>query len=157
MTKIQRVTFSLLLVLAACSPKVHNGGYIGEEDIKSEITVGQTTKDQVQDKLGSPSSRSDFGPETWYYIDNRQETWAFMAPEVVKQDVVGIVFDKNGVVSSVQNYNIKDGQQFAMEKKVTPTEGHTFGFFEQLLGNIGRFNNPNPNSDTAAPGRRPGQ
>jgi outer membrane protein assembly factor BamE (lipoprotein component of BamABCDE complex) len=156
MKQNQIVNIFLLLTLAACSTKVSNGGYVHDGDIKDEIVIGQTTKDQVKDKLGSPSSQSTFGAETWYYITNRQETVAFFKPEIVKQDVVSVEFDATGIVSKVSTFNKDDGQQFAMEKQTTPTEGHTLGFFEQLLGNIGRFNHPTDGSDTSAPGRKPG-
>jgi outer membrane protein assembly factor BamE (lipoprotein component of BamABCDE complex) len=156
MKQFHIVNMVFLVALAACSPKVSNGGYAQESEIKDQIVVGQTTKDQVREKLGSPSSQSEFGNETWYYIANRQETVAFLAPQIVKQEVVSVEFDNAGVVSKINNYNKTDGQQFALEKQTTPTEGHTLGFFEQLLGNIGRFNHPVDGSDTVAPGRKPG-
>ena len=156
MRLIGPILFLSGLVLFACSPKVSNGGYVKEADFKEQIIAGQTTKDQVREKFGSPSSQSSFGNETWYYITNRQETYAFLKPEVVQQDVVCIKFDNAGVVSGIQSFNKNDGQSFDIAKRTTPTEGHTLGFFEQILGNIGRFNKPDNGSNTAAPGRRPG-
>ncbi len=150
------LTSIFLLALAACSPKVAAGGYVHDGDLKDQLVVGQTTKDQVKEKLGSPSSQSTFGNETWYYITNRQETVAIFKPEIVTQNVVSIEFDSTGLVSKVNNFSQKDGEEFAMVRQTTPTEGHTLGFFEQLLGNIGRFNHPSDGSDTAAPGRKPG-
>jgi len=130
MKRIHIVNLILLLALAACSPKVANGGYVHDGDIKDQLVVGQATKDQVKEKLGSPSAQSSFGTETWYYITNRQETVAFFKPEIVKQDVVRIEFDSAGLVSKVDTYNKNDGESFAMVKQTTPTEGHTLGFFE---------------------------
>ena len=142
-----------MLALAGCSPKVYSGGYVSENPIKDEVAVGQT-KDQVKEKLGSPSSQSSFGDEAWYYISDKQEMLAFFKPEVVQQDVTRIQFDATGLVSKVETYDLKDGEKVAMVSRTTPTEGHTLGFFEQTLGNLGRFNAPSNNS--SAPGRRPG-
>lgn len=149
---IKPALFAMLLLLAACDPKVESGGYLEESSIKDRVVVGQTTRDEVAASLGSPSSQSSFGKETWYYISNRKETYAFLKPEIAAQDVTRIEFDTNGVVSAVETYDKNNGQEFDLVKRTTPTEGHTLGFVEQVLGNIGRFNS---SKDTAAPGRRP--
>ena len=145
----------LLLLLAACSPKVDNGGYVRDGAIKDQLVVGQSTREDVKTKLGSPSSQSSFGDETWYYISDRKEAYAFLKPEIVQQDVVSVVFNANGVVSELRNYNIDNSKDFDIVQRTTPTEGHTLGFFEQVLGNVGRFNRPG-NDNTVAPGRKPG-
>ncbi len=149
MTRFQPVKLLLCLVflaLAACSPKVDNRGYMKDGDVKDKIIVGKSTKDEVIVELGSPSAKSSFGAETWYYISSRQETVAFFKSEVVDQNVVRIEFNSEGVVSSVGNYNKENAKDFDLVKRTTPTEGHSMGVMEQFLGNIGRFNAPASNT-----------
>jgi outer membrane protein assembly factor BamE (lipoprotein component of BamABCDE complex) len=67
---------------------------------------------------------------------------------------VRIVFDDAGLVKSVEHYDQSASKEFALAKRVTPTEGHSMNAIEQILGNIGRFNRGGDTS--AAPGRRPG-
>lgn len=156
MKPFQPVTFFLLaglLAIAACDPKVANRGYVADRVIKEEIVAGRDSKDDVTGLLGSPSSISTYGAETWYYITSRQETVAFFAPEVVSQDVVRITFDGSGIVSSVETYNLSNSEDISISKRVTPTEGHELGFMEQLLGNIGRFNKDKEGNSGSA--RRP--
>jgi outer membrane protein assembly factor BamE (lipoprotein component of BamABCDE complex) len=129
-----------LLVLAACSPKEQIHGYMKQGEIKERLVIGQTTKDEVQAVLGSPSSQSTFGEDSWYYIWSRRETVAFFAPETVEQNVVRIVFDASGVVNRVEAFDKTDGKPIDLAKRVTPTEGHSMGIMEQFLGNLGRFN-----------------
>lgn len=146
-----------LLLLASCAPKVDTMGYVNDIDLKEAVVVGTTTKDQVKDKLGSPSSQSTFGDEAWYYISDRKEAVGFLKPEITDQHVVRIQFNSAGVVSEVKQYSKDDAKDFAIAKRTTPTEGHELGFFEQLIGNIGRFNKPSDGStDSAAPGRQAG-
>lgn len=145
----------IFLALGACSPKVDAGGYVNETNVKEQIFPGKTTREEVQNLMGSPSSQSSFGNETWYYITNRKEGYAFLKPEVVQQDVVSIEFDQAGIVNKVESYDRNSGQEFDLVKRTTPTEGHSLGFFEQALGNVGRFNKPG-GTGTMAPGRRPG-
>lgn len=149
----QIVMIFLVTGLAACSPKVDNRGYVSGMEWKDRVIPGQTTKDEVQAFFGSPSSQSIFGNDTWYYITQRKETTAFLPTEVAQQHVVRIEFDSAGVVSSVQNFSEQDAKDFDVVKRTTPTEGHTLGFFEQVVGNIGRFNRPGGGS-SPSPGRR---
>lgn len=141
--------------VTACDPKVDTGGYVSEAPIKELISAGKSTRDEVLSKLGSPSSQSSFGEETWYYITDRKEAYAFLKPEVVEQEVTRITFDPSGVVSKVETYNKDDGAEFSLVKRTTPTEGHQLGFFEQIVGNIGRFNHPDSGTGVT-PGRKGG-
>lgn len=131
---------SILLVAASCSPIVEARGHVGIEDMIAEIKPQQTTREEVLQKLGSPTSTSDFGTQTWYYIYAKREVRAFLKPEVVEQKVVSIEFDAGETVSKIDTYGLEDTKKIDSVKRVTPTEGHSLGFVEQILGNIGRFN-----------------
>jgi outer membrane protein assembly factor BamE (lipoprotein component of BamABCDE complex) len=144
MNKIQILI--CLTTLAACSPKVETQGYMKEGDIKSQVAVGQSMREDVREKLGSPSAQSSFGNETWYYISSRKETTGFFKPELVEQDVTRIEFGTDGRVASVQTFDKSQSREFDLVKRTTPTEGHQLGFMEQVLGNIGRFNKPGGSS-----------
>jgi len=145
----------ILMLTIGCSPKIDNGGYVREGEIKDLIVVGQSTKDEVKSKLGSPSAQSSFGDDSWYYVTSRKETVAFLRPEIVDQNVARIEFNNAGIVSKIDTYTKNDSEDFAIAKRTTPTEGHTMGFFEQVLGNVGRFNAPGGDNSVAA-GRKPG-
>jgi outer membrane protein assembly factor BamE (lipoprotein component of BamABCDE complex) len=142
-----------LLALAACGPKIDNRGYVSNLAFQEQVKPGQTTKDEVLANFGSPSAQSSFGEESWYYISARKETTAFLKPELAQQQVVRIHFDANGVVSKLEQFSEKDSEEFTLAKRITPTEGHSLGFFEQIIGNIGRFNKGGDSG--VAPGRRP--
>ena len=142
------LAFLFIVFLTACSPKIQELGYAEDAslDWKTAIVVGQTSKQEVLAKFGSPSTRSDFGAETWYYISARKEGVGFMKPKVVKDEITDIQFDANGVVSAVNFYNKDDAQQIAIVTRTTPTEGHSLSFIDQTLGNLGRFNKPTEDS-----------
>jgi outer membrane protein assembly factor BamE (lipoprotein component of BamABCDE complex) len=150
-----RLLIALLLPIAACSPKVDNKGYVKQSDLSAEIVVGKTSKQEILENFGSPSSQSSFGSETWYYINNRLETMAFLKPDVVEQDITRIEFDTAGIVSKLENFGSDKITDVKTISRTTPTEGHTMGFIEQTLGNVGRFNKPGSASGSVAPGRQP--
>lgn len=144
----------IVVTLSACEPMVDQRGHISETSLKEKVFVSSTTKDEVQREFGSPSSKSSFGDETWYYIRTRKESQAFFKPEIVSQQVTQIVFDEAGTVASVKEYDLKDGKPVTIVSQTTPTEGHSLGFVEQLIGNLGRFNKP---MDRKAGMRPPGR
>lgn len=141
-SRISAIAGSLVLgaTLAACGPQVSN---LGNKPLATElarIQPGEQTRSQVQEILGSPSSRSLYGEEVWFYIGGTREVVAFFAPEETDRNVVAIAFDEQGVVREVRKLGLEDGEDVAMSKKKTPTAGHDMTVVEQMVGNIGRFN-----------------
>jgi outer membrane protein assembly factor BamE (lipoprotein component of BamABCDE complex) len=139
----------LVLMLASCDPIVNTRGHRWEETDFRQIIEGQSTRDDVRAVLGSPSAEADFNGNIWYYITARKEAVAFLAPEVTSQQVAAVEFSADGFVERVTTYDTEDRNAVVVVGKTTPTEGKTFGFMEQFVGNIGRFNAPG--------GRAPGQ
>jgi len=111
------------------------------EDLK-QIIVGQSRTDDVAALLGSPTSKSNFGDETWYYITVRKERSGMFSPEVTAQDVTAIRFDKTSTVADILEYKKEAGKPVELVSKTTTTEGHSVTFLEQMLGNFGKFNAP---------------
>ena len=148
-TQLVNVIFIIASLLAtACSPKVENRGYVKQGNWKDAVIVGQTSKQEVFDKFGSPSAQSSFGDETWYYVSSRKEAIGFLKPKVVEQEAVDIAFDTAGVVSSLNIYNKDNAREIDLVKRTTPTEGHSLSFIDQTLGNLGRFNKPGSESSS---------
>jgi outer membrane protein assembly factor BamE (lipoprotein component of BamABCDE complex) len=125
--------------LAACAPMIDTRGNMPPPEVVSTIQPGVTTRTQVSQLLGSPSSVGTFNDRTWYYIGRKTETIAFLSPEVTEQQVLVIKFDEAGVVQDFEKRGMETAREVAMNDRETPTAGHSLGFFEQLFGNIGRF------------------
>ncbi len=141
-SRISAVAGILLLgsALAACSPQVTTVGNKPLNTDLAQIKPGQQTRSEVQQILGSPSSRSLYGEEVWFYIGGTREVVAFLKPEETERNVVAIAFDDKGVVKDVRALGLEDGENVAMSAKKTPTAGHNMTIVEQMVGNIGRFN-----------------
>lgn len=134
-------TVIVLSTVTACAPRVDTrGNAILIEDVAT-IEPGTHTRDHVFNKLGSPSSSSTFNDDAWYYISERTETTAFLAPEIIDRQVIAIKFDDHGVVTSVDVYNKDNAEIVEPVDRITPTAGNQLGLIEQLLSNVGRFNN----------------
>lgn len=141
-----KISFLFLLGLAGCAT-IDIRGHEVEPDQLAKIKVGETTKQQVAQLLGTPSSVSPFGNKTWIYVFERTQRRAFLSPSVVESNITRIEFDEKDHVKSLESLTEKDKQVVAHVQRSTPTSGHTFGVVEQIFGNVGRFNGKDPDND----------
>ncbi len=140
MSQLRRISgLAVAAALAACAPMIDTRGNMPPIEVISTIQPGVTTRTQVSQLLGSPSTVATFNDRTWYYIGRKTETVAFLQPELTDQQVLVIKFDEAGVVQDFEKRGMETAREVAMNERETPTAGHSLGFFEQLFGNIGRF------------------
>lgn len=133
------LTFGLLgLGLTGCSPIVAQRGNLVEDVRLAQIQAGQTTREQVQYVLGSPTSTGVIDGSTWYYIGRRTEQTAFLDAEVTQERIVRVRFDEGGTVQEIKELTSADAAYVEPVARVTPTVGHDLNFFEQLLGNLSK-------------------
>ncbi|MGH6903863.1 MAG: outer membrane protein assembly factor BamE [Geminicoccaceae bacterium] len=130
------------LALSACVPQVSNHGYRLDEAALAQVEAGRTSREQVLQLLGSPSSVTTFDGSVWYYVGQRTERLSFYQEEVVNQDIVAIVFDDVGTVSQIERHGLDRAQEVSLVDRETPTAGSELTVLEQFIGNIGRFNPP---------------
>ncbi|MBM3571919.1 MAG: outer membrane protein assembly factor BamE [Alphaproteobacteria bacterium] len=130
----------LAAMTAACAPTVNVRGNTPEDNLISAIRAGVTTRDQVRDQLGSPSSIATFDDNVWYYISKKTEQVAFFTPKVLEQRVVVLRFNDTGRVAEIKKLTLPDAVDVSLVVRETPTAGHNLTLMEQLVGNLGRFN-----------------
>jgi len=126
--------------LSACAPVVHTRGNMVEDDRLQEIVPGLSTVDDVLFVLGTPSTVAPFDEQTWYYIGQVTEQTAFYQPEVVERRVIKLVFDDTGLLGEIDDLSLDEGQDVEFVARETPTMGRQMTFLEQMIGNLGRFN-----------------
>lgn len=129
----------LAVALGACSSRVAVRGNLPEPEQVVAVQPGESSREDVQRILGSPSTLSTFQDATWYYIGERTEQVAFFAPDVVERSVLVVTFNDAGLVDDTKLFTVEDGQEIAMVDRTTPTEGNELTIWQQLIGNIGRF------------------
>ncbi len=130
---------TLSLGLVACQGRVNVHGNAPEPEQIAEIVPGTHTRLDVEQILGSPSSVSMFDNEVWYYIGTRTETLAFFAPEVMDRKVLVVRFDAGGVVRDWEEFDKERGREVEIVDRKTPTLGNEITIWDQIVGNIGRF------------------
>jgi|TARA_R110002072_G_scaffold49863_19_gene135046 outer membrane protein assembly factor BamE (lipoprotein component of BamABCDE complex) len=138
-----RITSGLLLVallgLSACEYQVNVRGNMLDPDDVAEVLPGVSNRGDVSELLGSPSTVSTFEDQTWYYIGQRTEQLAFLAPETTDRSVLVVKFDDAGLVETTRLYTVEDGKVITPNTRKTPTQGNELTIIQQLIGNLGRF------------------
>jgi len=116
-------------------------GYQIDEQSLDKVKIGSTTKQEALALLGTPSTTSTIGGDAWYYIGQKMtRALAFMPAKLTDQNVLAIYFDKNGKVSRIANYGMKDGKIFDFVSQTTPTGGREPDFLKNVFAGLLRFN-----------------
>jgi len=127
------------VTLAGCEAPKRVHGNMPEEDEVAEIRAGEDTQGDVVDVLGAPSTRAPFAEETWYYIGSKKKQIAFFEPEVIERRIFKVSFAEDNTVSETKVLTLEDGRPIDPVDSITPTAGRDLTVFEQLIGNLGRF------------------
>ena len=125
--------------LSGCSPMIDSLGTAPTAQQLGQLHIGKTSYADVQTLLGSPSSKTVFGHEYWLYVSSRQERFAFFKPEETDRTVTVLRFDDNGVLQGIDVKDFTDAKAIVYDSEKTPIAGHSVSVTDQLLNNIGRF------------------
>ena len=139
--RLLAATALLALALYGCNTPLDPRGNLPTPDMLSQIKPGVSDKATVTRILGSPSSIAEFNTDTWYYISQKTKTVAFFKPDLVDQEVLAIDFGKDGMVQDIRRRNLADRVAVTPNPNATPAPGREFTFWEQLIGNFGKFSN----------------
>ncbi|MHB2166013.1 outer membrane protein assembly factor BamE [Alsobacter sp. R-9] len=125
------------LAVAACQTEPIVSGYIADERALGELKPG-TPAEKVLSTMGTPSTVSTVGNQTWYYITQiKSQRFKFQNPQVVDQRVMAVNFDKNMKVERVASYGLQDGVVFDFISRTTPTGGSELSLLKQMLNATG--------------------
>jgi outer membrane protein assembly factor BamE (lipoprotein component of BamABCDE complex) len=130
-----------MAIFAGCAAMVEQRGNLPTPEKLAEIQPGVTSKDEVIKILGSPSSVSIFNDKSWYYISRRTGQTAFFEPSLLDQQVYIVSFDDKEVVKTVDHKGVQDARAIDPVPRATPAPGRELTFLEQVIGNVGKFNN----------------
>ena len=122
--------------LAACQPTIANRGNILDPDSLAQVKPGETTREEVATKLGTPTTISTFDDKIWYYIGRQTEQYSFFDPKVIKQQAIEVDFNDQGVVAGIKNLDLSHTVDVTPVGKETPTFGQEQTLIRELLGDL---------------------
>jgi outer membrane protein assembly factor BamE (lipoprotein component of BamABCDE complex) len=122
-----------VLAAAGCTPVISQRGYLADPANESALNENKDTKTTVQARLGYPSTQATFGGDAWYYISSTEKRVAFFEPRVISRSILAVYFDKDGKVSDLKHFGLKDGHVVDFETRETVTRGREMTFLQQLF------------------------
>ena len=141
MKKITSI-FIIYILLNSCGLKVvDNHGQIYDNNLSLETFIeGKTTKEEITNLLGSPSTVSSFdGGKSWFYISSEFKKFAFLDGVNTDQKILVFEFKENTlnkkIILSKNNMN-----EIEFEDSITDSSGRKVVWYKQFLQNL----NPDP-------------
>jgi outer membrane protein assembly factor BamE (lipoprotein component of BamABCDE complex) len=129
------------LALGGCSlfipPEQIRGNRVAPEEL-GKLVPGTTTEAAARAVLGSPTAQGTFDPNQWYYITETTRPVIGGTHSVLDQGVVVLSFNQAGVLSHIDRLGRHAALPAPIVAGTTPSPGTSAGFFQQLIGNIGR-------------------
>lgn len=129
-----------LLVAAGCSPTIATRGNIIADSKLQKIQPTTSSRADVEQAWGPPTSVAPFDPNTWYYIGETTAQEGIFAPKVESRKMIRVTFDANDMVMAVTTLDPSKGKDIAISDRQTPTAGKEFTAFQQFVGNLGKYN-----------------
>jgi outer membrane protein assembly factor BamE (lipoprotein component of BamABCDE complex) len=135
------LSLCLVMVLSACTPIITRHGFNNIHSMRSWVKSNTVLKNELQSRFGPASFVDAEGDMTsLYYIAFTKERFAFFKPEVTDRQIIVLHF-KNDVYQDYAEYSLKDGKDIDITSDKTPTYGKEMSIIQQILSNVGRFNN----------------
>ena len=140
---ILKVIFTILLFqLNSCGLKViENHGQIYEKNIDFNVLqVGKTTKNEIIEMLGSPSTTSNFDKEqSWIYISSEFKKYVFLDGTNTDQRILILSFNQN-TLNNKELLLKDDINNIEYEETVTDSRGKNISWIKEFFTNL----NPDP-------------
>jgi len=144
--------------LAGCSPPAfisfapQTRGNLVDDRVLAQLVPGTSKRADVTALLGSPPMRATFDDNTWLYIGEVTKPLIAGTNGVLSQKVVVLTFDQQGVLRDVANKSQKDAVPVTVVSATTPSPGRELSFWQQLIGNVGKFSPVSTTPDEGRPG-----
>ncbi len=129
---------ALALGLAGCAETLDTHGTVIPPSQLAKVVVGQSTKDDVRQLLGTPASTGTLNEDRWYYVTSVVGNTAFKPHDLKSRRVLVLDFDpSSSVVQALTERTERDARPLDPNRAATGTAGQTMGFIEQMISNFG--------------------
>ena len=140
---ILKIIFAILFFqLNSCGLKVvENHGQIYGKNINfEELQVGKTTRNEIVQLLGSPSTTSNFDDEqSWIYISSQFKKFVFLDGSNTDQKILILSFNQN-TLKNKKLLSKKDINNIEYEETLTDSRGEKVNWIKEFFSNL----NPDP-------------
>ena len=128
-----------LIAVTGCTTLTSRHGFVPLPEDLEQMVVGQTTREEVIDLVGPPTTSGAVDTQTLYYVKSEREVFGPFAPEISKREVLAISFTNGGVLANIQRFGLEDGRVVVLSRRITDDGIVDVSFIGQLLGAFGNI------------------
>ena len=140
---ILKIIFAILFFqLNSCGLKVveNHGQIYGKNLDLNELQIGKTTKNEIVELLGSPSTTSNFDNEqSWIYISSEFKKFIFLDGSNTDQKILILSFNQN-TLKNKELLSKNDINNIEYEETLTDSRGKKVNWIKDFFSNL----NPDP-------------
>ena len=140
---ILKIIFTILFFqLNSCGLKVveNHGQIYGKNLDLNELQIGKTTKNEIVELLGSPSTTSNFDDEqSWIYISSEFKKFVFLDGSNTDQKILILSFNQN-TLKNKELLSKNDINKIKYEETLTDSRGRKTNWLKEFFTNL----NPDP-------------
>ena len=136
---MQKILLYLMVVfVAACTFQTRHRGYVFPDDLETKM-VKIKTNAALQDEIGDPQTRTNYGDEVWIYY-SADENLHGPFPVTYDNKTVLLVWVKNGQITKTKILRDADLPDVKIADGETAIPAAIeLNAIEELFNNIGRF------------------
>ena len=130
--------FIILFSSFSCTSSIQKNGLSITNINQIKIKIGETTKDDLNNKYGPPVFESIFNNNIIYYASHTSSYLNFNPRKTKQLIVFKIILDNNNIVKNVQKYTEKKAKDIVISEMNTNDKDNKGIFWKQILNNMKR-------------------
>ena len=133
------ITAISLLVITGCSATFKHHGYVPSASELLQLEPGKSTKENVKNLFGSPSSKGLIQDDSWFYLFTKFKYFLYRSPEIVRRELVVVTFTSDGLLGNIERFELKDQEVVVLSRRITESGIKGISLIQQLLNSAGNF------------------
>ena len=131
------IILNLFIIITSCVNKKIVNGQLPDGEMLSKLRLNEDNKQVIDQLLGSPSFKGEFGDNSYYYFSTISDKIAFLEPDLIEQKIIQLKFDDKNILSKVYLFEENDSKEILMSSNFTKTTGREISILEQMISNFG--------------------
>jgi len=128
----------IILFISSCTENIQNNGLSITKINQIKVKIGETSKEDLNNKYGPPVFESIFNNDIVYYASHTSSYLNFNPRKTKQLIVLKITLDNKNIVQNVQKYTEKNAKDIDVSNMNTSDQDTRGIFWKQILQNMKR-------------------
>ena len=128
----------IILFISSCTDNIQKNGLSITKINEIKFKIGETSKEDLNNKYGPPLFESIFNKDIVYYASHTSSYLNFNPRKTKQLIVLKITLDNKNIVQNVQKYTEKNAKDIVVSNMNTNKKDTRGIFWKQILENMKR-------------------